>query len=142
MDDNHIDVFESKEKAIHQALWLSFKNRVAKVRFGVVPYPKNRWAVIESATAKQIGASFEKIPSDYSKMTYDMIRHIKMDEDPLRHLEELTGVFAIMDVELLRFILHAKIPLEKLIRYELAGRGHDKNHHWVGFDKAEEIWLE
>jgi len=29
-----------------------------------------------------------------------------------------------------------------LIRYELAARGYDKDHKWVGFEKAEEVWLE
>lgn len=67
---------------------------------------------------------------------------MRMDKEPLPHLSEIIGTFSVMDGELLRFILHAKIPLEKLIRYELAMRGHDKNHRWCGFEKAEEIWLE
>jgi|TARA_B110000037_G_C17127386_1_gene508857 hypothetical protein len=44
-----------------------------------------------------------------------------------------------VDGELLRYILYAKIPFEKLIRYELANRRNDKSHRWVGFDKAEKI---
>jgi hypothetical protein len=75
------------------------------------------------------------------EMTYDDIRHIKMQYDPLRHWEDLTGTFSVMDGELLRFVLHTKIPLEKLIRHELASRGYDENHRWIGFDKASEIWL-
>jgi hypothetical protein len=47
-----------------------------------------------------------------------------------------------MDGKILRYILYAKIPLEKLIRFELAGRGFDENHRWVGFEKANEIWLQ
>lgn len=43
--------------------------------------------------------------------------------------------------EILRFILHAKIPLEKFVREELAGRGYDENFKWVGFEEAEKIWL-
>jgi hypothetical protein len=68
------------------------------------------------------------LPKDYSKITYDDIRHIKMQYDPLRHWEDLTGTFAVMNGKLLRFLLHTKIPLEKLIRHELASRGYDKNH--------------
>lgn len=34
-----------------------------------------------------------------------------------------------------------EIPLEKLIRYELACRGYDAETKWVGFDKAKQIWL-
>ncbi len=37
-------------------------------------------------------------------------------------------------------MLLAKISLEKLIRHELACRGYDENHRWVGFNKAHEIW--
>ena len=46
-----------------------------------------------------------------------------------------------MDGALLCFVLHTKLPLEKLIRYELASRGYDQNMNWVGFEKAKEIWL-
>ncbi|QMU64916.1 MAG: hypothetical protein GKR88_11850 [Flavobacteriaceae bacterium] len=74
-------------------------------------------------------------------MAYDMIRHMRADKDPLDHLEELTGVFSTINSELLRYVLHTKMPLEKLIRYELAIRGYDKDHRWIGFDRAEEIWL-
>ena len=141
MTDNQFDAFSDKEKAMHQALWLSFKNRITKTEFGVVRYKNNTWAVIESELSEDLGFPFEKMPRDYSKMNYDMIRHIKGDEDPIIQWEELTGVFSVMDGELLRYILHAKIPLEKLIRYELAIRGFDKNHVWCGFDKSQEIWL-
>lgn len=53
--------------------------------------------------------------------------------------EDVYGTFATVDGELLRYILHTKIPLEKLIRYELASRGFDENHRWCGFERAEEI---
>jgi hypothetical protein len=51
-------------------------------------------------------------------------------------------MFSIANGELLRFILAYNIPLEKLIRYSLSARGYDKNQHWVGFNKAKEIWLQ
>ncbi len=74
-------------------------------------------------------------------MDYKHIRQISMDEDPLNHWEEIRGMFSVMDGEILRYILEANIPLEKFIRNELANRGYDKDHQWVGFDKAEQIWL-
>jgi hypothetical protein len=74
-------------------------------------------------------------------MSYDEIRHIRMDKEPLPHLEALMSHFSTMDGEILRYILYAKIPLEKLIRFELADRGFDENHRWIGFEKANEIWL-
>lgn len=140
--DNYLDVFDSQEKAIHHCLWLNFKYRIAKIYFGVIPHPNNKWAVCEEATANELGAVFiDVLPKDYAEMSYDHIRHIKMDDDPLPHLETVLGMFSVADGEILRYILASKIPLEKLIRYELAARGHDENHRWCGFDKAESIWL-
>ena len=74
-------------------------------------------------------------------MSYNMIRKLRSDDDPPPPWEELMGAFSVLDEEILRYIFHAKIPLEKLIRYELAARGYDKDHNWCGFEKAEEIWL-
>jgi hypothetical protein len=140
--DNYLDLFDSKQKAIDHAIWLNFKYRIAKIKFGVLNGPDNNWAVCEETTAQEMEMTFlDILPKDYSKMTYDDIRHIKMQYDPLRYWEDLTGTFSVMDGELLRFLLHTKIPLEKLIRHELASRGYDENQHWIGFDKASEVWL-
>lgn len=140
--DNYLDVFYSQEKAIHHCIWLNFKYRIAKINFGVIHGPNNNWAVCEEATAKEMEVDFlDILPKDYSKMSYNDILHIKMDKEPLPHLEEINGMLSTMDGEILRFILHSKIPLQKLIRFELAGRGYDENHRWCGFKKANEIWL-
>ena len=64
-----------------------------------------------------------------------------MDNDPLPHWENIIGMISVMDGEVLRYLLHSKLPIEKLIRFELAGRGYDENHRWCGFDKANDIWL-
>jgi len=140
--DHYLDIFDTKQKAIEHAIWLNFKYRIAKIRFGVIEHPKRKWTVLEEATSEEMGIPFlERLPQDHSKMNYDNIRHIKIDYEPLPHWEKLTGTFATIDGELLRFIIHAKIPLEKLIRYELAIRGYDENHRWCGFDNAHKIWL-
>ena len=137
-----MDFFDNIDKGHDHALWLNFKYRIAKISFGVIHGPDDNFAVVEEATAQEMEMSFiPNLPKDYCSMSYDHIRHIKMDEDPLRHWESLNGTFAIMDGELLRFILAGKIPLEKFIRAELAARGYDKDHRWCGFEKAEEIWL-
>ena len=86
-------------------------------------------------------SEYKKMPRNYSKMKYRHIKQIRMDDNPLSHWEELTGMFSVAHGEILRFILSAKIPLEKFIRYELASRGYDKDFKWVGFEKAEAIWL-
>ncbi len=142
MEDTFLDVFDNKEKAILHALWLNFKYRIAKITFGVIEHPNRKWAVLEVATAKEMKIPFlDIIPKNLSEMDYNQIRYIRMDREPLPHWEEIAGMLSVMDGEILRYILHAKIPLEKLIRFELAGRGYNENHRWCGFDKAEEIWL-
>jgi len=140
--DNYFDLFNDKQKAIDHAIWLNFKYRIAQIKFGVIDGPEDDWAVLEQATSDEMEMPFlDILPKDYSEMQYDQIRQIKMDKKPLPHWEKLFGTIATMDGEILRFILHTKIPLEKCIRYELASRGHDENHRWCGFKKAEEIWL-
>ncbi|WP_452225603.1 hypothetical protein [Lacinutrix chionoecetis] len=140
--EEFLDFFDSQEKAIHHAIWLNFKYRIAKITFGVIHGPDNNWAVLEEATAKDMGIAFlDVLSNEYSKLSYDHIRHIKMDTDPLPHLETILGLFSSVDGELLRFIIQTKLPLDKLIRHELASRGYDENHRWCGFDKAQDIWL-
>jgi hypothetical protein len=142
MKDNYLDLFDDKQKAIYHAHWLNFKYRIAKIKFGMIEGPENNWAVLEEATSKEMEMPFlEMLPTDLSQLSYDQIRHIKMDKEPLPHWEEILGMLSTMDGEILRYILKAKILLEKLIRHELASRGHDENHRWCGYEKAAEIWL-
>jgi len=137
-----LDSFDSKKKAIDHALWLNFKYRIANIKFGVIHGKKNDWAVCEEVTAKEIGITFlDILPKGHQKLMYAHIRHIKMDRDLLPHWEKIMGIIATTDGEILRYILHSKIPLEKLIRFELADRGYDKNHRWCGFEKAYKIWI-
>ena len=141
--DNYLDFFDVKEKAIHHCLWLNFKYRIAKITFGIVHGPDNNWAVLEEATAKEMELQFlDILPKDYAGMSYDDIRLLQMDRDPLPHIEQLLGSIATMDGEILRWILFYKIPMEKLIRFELGSRGYDENHRWCGFSKSYEIWLQ
>ena len=141
--DNYLDLFDCQQKAIDHCVWLNFKYRIAKIQFGIIPHPNNKWAVCEEATANEMKMPFiDILPKDYAKMDYDKIRQLRMENDPLPHLEEISGLFSTIDGEILRFILHSKIPLEKLIRFELAGRGYDENHRWCGFTKSFEIWLD
>tara|TARA_R110002051_G_scaffold181774_1_gene251307 strand:- start:81282 stop:81722 length:441 start_codon:yes stop_codon:yes gene_type:complete len=142
-DENFfLDLFSSKEKAIHHCLWLNFKYRITKIKFGVIHGPDNDWAVVEEATANEMEMPFlEILPNDYADMSYEDIRLLQMDKDPLPHMEKLLGEVATIDGEILRWILFYKIPLEKLIRFELGSRGYDENHRWCGFSKSYEVWL-
>lgn len=131
----------SKEKAIDQVIWLTFKHRRKNRDFGVVQSSQGDCLVIEHPHASFSESEFEPLPDDYSQMDYSHIKRIGMDEDPLMHWEEIKGMISTMHGEVLRFILKYNVPMKKFIRFELANRGHDKNHKWVGFEKAKEIWL-
>jgi len=121
---------------------MNFKYRVANIRFGILQHSDAQFAVCEEATANEMAVKFlEILPEDYSQMNFEEIRDIRMDSDPLSFWETIIGIFSVIDGEILRYLLHTKIPLKKLIRYELACRGYDKNNRWCGFEKAKEIWL-
>jgi hypothetical protein len=141
--DNSLDVFDDRQKAIDHAMWLNFKYRIAGIVFGVIHGPEDNWAVCEQATADEMGMQFlDMLPKDYSTIRYKQLDTIRQDEEPLPFWIALVGLVSTADGEILRFILENKIPLDKLIRHELALRGFDKNHRWCGFDKAREIWLD
>lgn len=140
--ESFLDLFDSRKKAIDHAMWLNFKYRIAQIVFGVIHGPDNNWAVLEKATSEEMEMPFLNIlPKDHSELSYDDIRHIHMDKEPLPHWESIAGMFSTADGEILRYILQDKIPLEKFIRFELASRGYDENHRWCGFEKAGSIWL-
>lgn len=140
--DNFLDLFYHQHKAIDYAMWLNFKYRLAKIKFGVIHGPEDNWAVCEEATAKEMEMRFiDNLLEDYKNMTYSHIDSIRQDEAPLSHWEDILGIFSTFDGEILRFILKNKLPVDKLIRHELALRGFDKDHRWCGFTTAREIWL-
>ena len=141
-DDNYLDLFDSKQKAIDQAMWLNFKYRIAGIVFGVIRGPENNWAVCEQATAEEMKITFlDILPNDFSVLKFKHLDTIRQDKEPLPFWSELAGMVSNADGEILRFILKNKIPLDIIIRHELSLRGFDKNHRWVGFDKSREIWL-
>lgn len=140
--DNYLDFFPTEQKAIDYAVWLNFKYRLASIKFGVIHGPEDNWAVLEEATAKEMEKTFlDNLPKDYALLPYSDIETITTDDTPHVHWEMIKGIFSNIDGEVLRFILHHKVPLERFVRYQLASRGHDENHRWCGFKKACEIWL-
>jgi hypothetical protein len=138
----HLDFFESEQKAIDHAVCLNFKYRVAGLKFGVMDGPDDNWAVCEDATAQDMGMSFlDNLPDDYADLSYEHLDAIRNEQDPLPFWEKITGLFSVADGEILRFIISHKVPLDKIIRHELACRGYDQNSRWCGFDEARKIWL-
>ncbi len=137
-----LENYTSKQKAIDRALWLNFEYRLTNQRYVVVPSYETGYFVAPNGHSSFEEDEIEELPSGYSDMSYMDIQNIRTDCDQLQHWQEIVGMFTVMNGELLRFVLHYGVALEKLIRYELACRGHDKEHKWVGFEKAKEIWLE
>lgn len=136
-------LFEDEAKAIDYATWLNFKHRIkGKNLFFVIDSPNGDSAVV----SEDIWEAFMEegyshaLLGDYLDLSYEQLDVIAKDDDPLEWWSQLRGAFSTMDGEILRYILEKKIPLEKLIRHELANRGFDENHHWCGFEKAREIW--
>ncbi len=141
--DNFLDVFDDQQKAIDHAMWLNFKYRIADIVFGVIHGPDDNWAVCEQATAEEMDMMFlDILPKNYLELNYKQLDVIRQDQEPLPFWDAIVGLVSTADGEILRFILANNIPLDKIIRHELALRGFDKNHRWCGFDKAREIWLE
>jgi len=133
--------YPNKQKAIDKALWLNFEYRTKSKTFGVIQSAQGEYLVVLTDTISFEGEAFEQLPKNYSKLSYKKIQMIAKDDDSLNHWEEIRGIFSVMDGEILRYILHSKIPMEKFIRFELASRGFDKDHNWCGFENAEDIWF-
>ena len=139
----YVEIFDDKQKVIDYAVWMNFKYRLARIVSGVFQDSEGSWCVCEEATREELGVSFtEVLPESYVDITFEHIQKIASDQDSLKQWEVIKGMVSVMDGEILRFIIHAKIPLVKFIRHELALRGFDKDHRWCGFDKAKKIWLE
>lgn len=132
--------FQNKQKALDLALWQNHNHRFND-NYVIIASDNGNYTVLQKDLKAFKEQDFEKLPVDYSKMSYKHIQDIRTDYDPLPHWEEIAGMFSTAHGEVLRFILSAKVPLEKFIRYELSGRGYDENFKWVGFEEAEKIWL-
>ncbi len=143
MKQSYLEFYDNLDKARDRALWLEFEHRNIPKQFVVFDGPEDNFAVADMTTAEEMEVShhYYSLPESYEHLSYGDLKAISKDTEMLPHWEELLGKFAVMEGELLRYILQYHIPLEKIIRYELANRGFDENHQWIGFEKAEEIWL-
>ncbi len=129
----------SLERAVDIALWMNFKYRLEKNGYSVVQDKRTKLYHINPPSASRKSNQLI-LPADYSQMTYEQIENIRSEKDPLHHWESIMGEFTTIHGELLRFILAYKVPLEKIIRFELSSRGFDENNLCVGFEKAKAIW--
>ncbi|MDI1256724.1 MAG: hypothetical protein PSV16_11550 [Flavobacterium sp.] len=139
MESQAMQHHNSLQKAIDIAMWMNFKYRTQKRSYAVMQDKKSKQYYVVQQQGKK--KTLNPLPTDYSGMSYQQIQDIRSELDPLHHWEEIMGMVSSVHGELLRFILSHNIPLERIIRYELAARGHDENHNWVGYDNAKDIWL-
>lgn len=138
----YVEFFEQRLQAIDYALWMNFKYRRAQIKSGVFENPQGKWSVCEEATRIDLDQHFtESLPESYQNLSFDELDILLKENHLLLHWEQIRGMISVMDGEILRYILATKIPLDKLIRIELANRGFDTDNLWCGFEKAKEIWL-
>ena len=140
MESEALKQHGSLQRAMDIALWMDFKYRLQKISYVVIQDKKTKLYQVVHQMGRTKSSYLEK-PENYTQMSYDHIREISSQVEPLNHWEEIRGLFSNCNGELLRFILAYRVPLEKFLRYELACRGYDQNKKWVGFDKAMDIWL-
>lgn len=124
----------NKQKAKDLAVWKSFVERKQGKAYKVAGDKDSGYYLVLVAQSSNSRIS-------YADMDYNHIKDIRTDTELLPHWEQIAGKISTADGEILRFILKHQVPLEKFIRFELASRGYDKNHLWVGFDEAVRVWL-
>lgn len=142
MKQHFLEFYDDLDKSRDRALWLEFEHRNVQKQFVVIDGPEDNFAVSDLQTAEEMEMihQYYSLPETYEHLSYKDLEIIAKDTEMLPHWEELLGKFAVMEGELLRFILQYKIPLEKIICNELANRGFDENNQWIGFDEAKKLW--
>ncbi|MBN8643452.1 MAG: hypothetical protein J0L86_16695 [Flavobacteriales bacterium] len=142
MKQNAMEFYSDLNNAIDRAVWLQFKYRNAKRYFVVYDGPEDNFVVSDLQTAQEMEMDnhFYPLTDSYKNLSYERLQAIAQQTNMLEHWEDLLGKFSVMEAELLRFVLLYEIPLEKLIRHELANRGFDHNGQWIGFEASKEFW--
>ena len=135
------NVFASRRKAIDYAIWCTFSDRKYGIHYVVLENEDETKYLVVPGTNMPFEKKGIPLPENYADMSYEDVRVLRTDTEPLDHWETICGMISVMDGQLLRFLIRYQVPLEKLIRYELASRGHDEDMNWVGFDRAKVIWM-
>ena len=140
MEIEIIKKHSSLQSAFDIAIWMNFIHQDSKRTYGVIKLKKSKqYKVVQTKGIKK--SRLFVVPTDYSQMTYEQIKTMCESLEPLEYWDDIISVFSKMNPQLLRFIILYKVPLEKLIRYNLSCLGIDKNNDWVGYDKSERIWI-
>jgi len=142
MKQNAMEFYSDLNNAIDRAVWLQFQHRNQSRYFVVYDGPEDNFVVSDLQTAQEMELDnyFYPLADSYKNLSYERLQAIAKESYILEHWEKLIGKFSVMEAELLRFILQYEIPVEKLIRHELANRGFDHNGQWIGFEASKEFW--
>lgn len=142
MKQNAIEFYDDLNNAIDRAVWLQFQYRNQERDFVVYDGPEDNFAVSDLLTAQEMELDnhFYPLVDNYKNLSYERLEAIAKESYILEHWENLLGKFSVMEAELLRFMVLYQIPVEKLIRHQLANRGFDQKNQWVGFKNAKAIW--
>ena len=142
MKQNEMEFYDDLNNAIDRAVWLQFQYRNQERYFVVYDGPEDNFVVSDLLTAQEMELDnhFYPLPDNYKNLSYERLEAIAKESYILEHWENLLGKFSVMEAELLRFMVLYQIPVEKLIRHQLANRGFDQDNQWVGFKNAKAIW--
>jgi len=138
---HNIRSYPSKQKAIDHAVYLNFQHRHKEDRFGVIRDTEGDFQIVPANHPEIQKRAYLRLPDSYAFMDYTHLCEIAQDGDPLSFWEAIRGMVSTLDGDVLRYLLHMKIPLEKFIRYELASRGYNDTYQWVGYENATLLWL-
>lgn len=140
MESEALKLQQSERRAMDIAMWMNFKNQSPNKTYEVIKLKKSKGYKVVKVKSKN-KSRFITRPTDYSDMTYEQIKQVCEDLNPLDHWDAIIGLFCTTNLEMLKFIIIHKVPLEKLIRYNLSQMGYDLKNRFVGYDKAQRIWL-
>lgn len=129
-------------EALNTAIWLNFKHQaLGEGLFSIMDGPNDVFSVV----SRDVLEDFENpsvIPHDnhYEGMDPEVAHYIRHHPQPMEHWQEIIDMISSMDGDILRFILYTDIPLNTLIKEELAGRGYDNLGIWIGFEQSKALW--
>lgn len=140
MDNTH---FGTQRKAGDAAYWNNFTHQHDKdfEPVGVVHGADDNFVLLPLSELKEMEIPLLEMPKDYKSFGYPHMQAIKIDRDPLKHWSDIFGAFSVIPTQYLMFIQESKLPLEQIVKYELAARGIGKKGKWIGFDQAERLWF-
>ncbi len=109
MESEMLKEHASLERAIDIAIWMNFKYRKQQRSYVVVQDKKTKLYLVVPQMGRRKSLCIKQ-PKDYSLMSYEQIKSIRSEVQPLSHWEEIMGLFTSTHGEILRFNIRYQIP--------------------------------